>query len=230
MDCSFWQWHYYFRVRAQNAASFWSEWTKSNGLLIMANSIGEAKLSRDGQPVILSGVVTASFEDCFYIESEDRTAGIRVEPGCGININTQVTVQGVMGTTQDFERVVIGEIVSTNGTLVLKPIGMLNKTLGGNDWNYDPITGMGQRGVVGGSGLNNIGLLVKIWGWPFLINEKSFLLNDGSLSVLCTVPKGMELNPSWQFVEVTGISSCYYNGTQVERLIRVRDIQPIFFQ
>lgn len=218
---------YYFRVRAQNAVLFWSEWTVSEGVQILAGTIEDAKVTKDGRPVILSGVVTASFEDCFYIENEDRTSGIRVEPGCGIAVNTRVTVQGTMSTTQDFERVVIGQITSANGTHVVKPLGMTNKALGGGDWRYDPAAQTGQRGVFGGSGPNNIGMLVRIYGRLTPCDDGNFFVDDGSGPVLCRLPKGTEFDPSWEFAGVTGISSCRFDGTHVSRLLRVLEVDPL---
>lgn len=217
---------YYFRVRAQNKVGFWSDWTSSDGLQIVAGTIGDAKLTVDKRPVTINGIVTASFEDSFYVETEDRTMGIRVEPGCGVLQDSRVTVEGRMGTTPDSERVVYGTIVGGNGTLALAPLGLTNKQLGGGDWMYDAIDGTGQRGVYGGVGLNNIGLLVRVCGKPTLISDSDFLLDDGSGPVLCRLPSGVEFDKGWGFVVVTGISSCYYDGMNVRSLLRVRDVYP----
>ncbi len=218
---------YYFRVRAQNTVGFWSEWTSSDALQVVADTIEDAKLTRDGQSVVLRGIVTASFSDCFYIENENRTIGIRVQPGATVAVNTAVTVEGVMGTTPDLERVVLGQVTSFNGASTVTPLGITNKALGGADWRYEPTTQTGQRGVYGGTGQNNIGLLVRIWGKFTPINKYSFLVNDGSGPVLCQVPDNVDLDPDWQFVRVTGISSCYYDGTHVHKLLRVREVEPM---
>jgi hypothetical protein len=218
---------YYFRVRAQNKVGLWSDWTPSDGLQIVAGTIGDAKLTVDGRPVTINGIVTASFEDCFYVETEDRTKGIRVEPGCVVLPDSRVLIDGRMGTTSDFERVVYGTIVGGNGTLALAPLGLTNKLLGGGDWMYDASDGTGQRGVYGGVGLNNIGLLVRISGKPTPLNETDFLLDDGSGPVLCRLPSGIYYDKCWGFVVVTGISSCYYDGMIVRILLRVRDVYPV---
>ncbi len=218
---------YYFRVRAQNKVGLWGDWTSSNGLQILAGTIGDAKLTIDGRPVSINGIVTASFEDCFYVETEDRTMGVRVEPGCGVSQDLRVSVEGCIGTTSNFERVVYGTIVGSNGTLTLTPLALTNKLLGGGDWMYDPIYGTGQRGVYGGVGLNNIGLLVRVCGKPTPVSSSDFLIDDGSVPVLCRLPKDMEYDNRWRFIVVTGISSCYYDGINVRSLLRVREVDPV---
>ncbi len=75
-------------------------------------SIAEAKATPDGRPVSL-GVNTVSagneadigaFADCFYIESADRTSGIKVT-GKTAGTGTQVMLSGVMSTVAG-ERVI----------------------------------------------------------------------------------------------------------------------------
>jgi hypothetical protein len=93
----------------------------------------------------------------------------------------------------------------------LDPLVMTNKALGGGD--YEAALGFGQQGVLGGVGLNNIGLLVKTTGW---VTEKDtsaspawFRIDDGSgvgVKVFGSVPSGTP------YVTVTGISSCEKPG------------------
>jgi len=90
------------------------------------------------------------------------------------------------------------------------------------------VGGAGQRGVTGGFGLNNIGLLVRIWGRFIYVDASSFLVDDGGgTPVKCVVPEGVTLDPAWQYVGVTGISSCYKSGDDLMPLLRVRDASDI---
>lgn len=90
---------------------------------------------------------------------------------------------------------------------------------------YNPLTGAGQQGVSGGQGLNNIGLLVTVFGRVTWVDESSnaFTLSDGSswapqalldalghAGVRVESPGGLPagLAPG-QFVTATGASSCY---------------------
>jgi chitodextrinase len=88
--------------------------------------------------------------------------------------------------------------------------------------------GAGQKGVVGGIGLNNIGLLVRLWGQFIYVDASSFLLDDGGgTPVKCIVPPDVTIDPGWQYVGVTGISSCYKSGDDIIRLLKVRDASDI---
>jgi len=59
------------------------------------------------------------------------------------------------------------------------PLGVSNRAIGGGDFL---IGGVGQAGVTGGTGLNNIGLLVRTTGKVKLIapDNTFFTINDGS--------------------------------------------------
>ncbi|MGQ9454775.1 MAG: hypothetical protein ACUVRS_05920 [Armatimonadota bacterium] len=68
--------------------------------------IADAKNSPDGSIVDLSDVVvTAVFEDSFYVESEDRSQGIRIEKaGCGLKVGSRVSIRGTVKTSTSGER------------------------------------------------------------------------------------------------------------------------------
>jgi chitodextrinase len=83
--------------------------------------------------------------------------------------------------------------------------------------------GAGQKGVTGGIGLNNIGLLVRLWGQFIYVDASSFLLDDGGgTPVKSIVPPDVMIDPEWQYVGVTGISSCYKSGDDIIRLLKIR--------
>jgi len=92
----------------------------------------------------------------------------------------------------------------------------------------------GQYGFTDASGLNNIGLLVRTSGKITEFDTASpktwFTIDDGSgAKVKCVVPDSVTIDPGWQWVGVTGISSCETVGEEIHRLLRVRgqsDITP----
>ena len=58
---------------------------------------------------------------------------------------------------------------------------MSNKAVGGGNFHYSssPVQS-GQIGVEGGTGYNNIGLLVKVWGIATQTDANDFTVSDGS--------------------------------------------------
>ncbi|MCL6629020.1 MAG: hypothetical protein K6U00_05410, partial [Armatimonadetes bacterium] len=192
-------------------------------------TVSSAKQMPDGTVVEISGaVVSAAWADYFYVEDENRSSGIRVEKSAhGLAAGTKVNVVGTLGTTADGERFISESTVSSVGSGVIKPLGMTNKSLGGGDIG-NPGTGQGQRGVTGGVGLNNIGLLVQTTGIVTYIDEHTFTIDDGSgVNVRCETPESIIVSPTWQYVSVIGISSIRKNGENYERLLRVTAVPLI---
>jgi hypothetical protein len=115
------------------------------------------------------------------------------------------------------------------------PLGLSNRSLGGGDLGYSAgPPKLGQQGVKFGAGLNNIGLLVTVWGRVTEIEDAQpstwFKIDDGSgTPVKCIAPQGVTIDPAWQYVVVTGISSCERIGSGLHRVLRARkpgDIMP----
>ncbi len=215
---------------------YWQSMVMGSGLIHMdshtvqvvsyvANTIMEARRGPNLDPVnIPDAAVTASFPDFLYIESDDRTVALRVEKqGHGIPSDSRVTVAGTMGTNADGERVITATSLTQTGTSSLRPLGISGRNLGGKDWYHNPNTGAGQCGVAGGTALNNIGLLVRVWGRVTEVDPSPspawFRIDDGNgRQVRCvTVGGNPDISPSWlgQYVSGTGISSCEKNGVDV---------------
>lgn len=197
-------------------------------------SIQRAKLTADsGAAVVAGAAITASFADYFYIGSDDRTFGIRVNKTAhGLAAGTRVNVSGFMMTNADSERCISAGTLSIAGAGSVAPVYVNNVALGGGSWSYGPGTGVGQCGIFGAFGLNNIGLLVRVSGriteFDTAVPRTWFKIDDGSgVGVKCVVPTGVTINPAWQRVSVTGISSCEKPGAQVQRLLRVRSAADI---
>ncbi|MHB9036086.1 MAG: NosD domain-containing protein [Armatimonadota bacterium] len=76
------------------------------GIQAALSGIAQARQAENGREVAISGViVSAAFSGFYYIESDDRSCGIRVEQlGHGAVVGSRVDVHGVMRTNPDGER------------------------------------------------------------------------------------------------------------------------------
>ena len=179
--------------------------------------------------------VATSTGEPFYVQELDGSAGIKLrfvdQPPPSASPGDQIGFEGMI-YTEDDERV----ILVTTPPSVLQPaqartFAMPVKSIGGGDWDWDPVTHAGQKGVVGGFGLNNVGLLVRASGMFYWTNETEFTLGDGSgPPIRCVVPPSeVYLSPSWTTVTVTGVASTGLVGGQLYPVLRVRnqyDIVP----
>ena len=186
-----------------------------------------AKSQYDTTQVSLSGkIITRVWPDHFYIEEDDRFSGIRVElTSHGHYSGERASVSGSMATNSDGERYIAATSVTHVGDASLNPVGMNNKLLGGGDVGYvagNPASG--QKGTIGGIGLNNIGVLVKTWGKITEIDSAGspqwFGISDGSgfQTAVAYPPYGYALN---DFVGIAGISSCEVDTSgNLQRVLR----------
>jgi hypothetical protein len=163
--------------------------------------------------------------------NSNRSSGVRVSPApSDVYIGTKLDIIGTAAVTGGEKTI---SVVSYNktGTGKIKPLAMRTGWLGGFDWNYDELTGAGQRGITGAVGLNNIGLLVRTWGTvtetePVTAPQKPtwFSLSDGSGEILkVRVPAGVSVPAKDSHASVTGISSCEPSGANLLRVLRIRD-------
>ena len=176
----------------------------------------EAKELPDGEPVSLSPeIVTTVVGDGFYMEESDRSSGIKVLwSGSPVSVGDLVNVAGDMATNTNFERQIVASSVTPGDTGSVEPLLMTNKDVGGGDWFYDPVTGAGQKGVLDGAGLNNIGLLVRTTGAVAAVGLDYIIINDGSDARGGSVTNGIRIScagltkpVAGQSVTVTGIST-----------------------
>ena len=198
----------------------------------VATSIPQAKAGPDGDPASIAGAaVTEAYPGFFYIETDDRSMGLRVEmAGHGAVAGSRADVSGTMDTNAHGERVLMASSVTVSGTNTLVPLGVRGFYLGGADWQYNPATGAGQQGVTGSHGVNSVGLLVRAWGRVTAVDQSAwpawFLIDDGSgRTVKCVAVGGSPVvNPAWvgQFAAVTGIASCELQGGSVVPTILLR--------
>ena len=203
-------------------------------------SVNDTKSFGDGQGAILSGnTVTASLSGAFYAEDADRSSGIKISWGGAVNEGDRYRIDGVLDTDENGERFIAASNVRRIDTLPVAPVGMIHRSLGGADSDYDPETGAGQQGIAGASGLNNIGLLVNVVGRVTFADAGNgyFYLDDGSalddgsghlgVKTLGIVPVEVGEDPVGKYVKVTGISSCFKVGSDLFRLIRSTEVTVI---
>ncbi len=179
-------------------------------ILVTPTSVQDAKKSADDTTLaVLGSVVTASFDDYFYVETPDRVSGIGVLSTAAPPENSIVAVYGKMGTL-GHERLIDATTVEILGTTdPIRPLFMTIGNLGGGPFGTPPL---GQAGVDGGRGLNNVGLLARIAGRVDNVGTGAplrFVMSDGS--PLCHTyvlpPEGTTLPAAGNFCLVTGVSS-----------------------
>lgn len=182
---------------------------------VNVGTISNAKSETDGTSVSLTEgkVVTAIFKGAFYIEDSDRSSGIKVVSNDAVLVGSKVTLSGTLGTLNG-ERIITATydpvVVGTGAVL---PLGMTNKTLGGAN-------------ITDGSGLGNVGLLVRVWGNIIDRSHDGYIvIDDGSgLNVkvnLANVSK--TIDGSTELVTLTGICSVENIGGVVTPVIIPRN-------
>ena len=193
-----------------------------------------------------AAVVSAAWPDFFYIEDDDRFTGIRVDKvGHGLTAGMRADVVGWLRTNPDGELYIDAAKADQNGTGSVEPIGLTGKMVGGSGLFYDSSANVGQKGtsalidntIKDLPGLNNIGLLVSIWGnVKWVAEADAFYLDDGSgyndgdpalPGIKVLLPAGVSRPADGSFVSVTGISSCFNLSDRLHRLIRVRTVDDI---
>ena len=124
-------------------------------------------------------VVTAAFAGSFWLEELDRSSAIEVISTVSVSRGNTVSAAGTLGLSGT-RRVLFADVVENHGgTATLpRPLGVTTKRLGGAAFNAS------TPGVTGGTGLYNIGLLVRCAGRVTYSdstdpNNRYFVLDDG---------------------------------------------------
>lgn len=146
-------------------------------------TIADAFPAADGQGVLATAKpVVAGTEDMgggeIYVEELNYTGGMRVITTVPVEEGDLVTVSGPL-TTEMGERSISGTSVIVVNHLVtpISPVMLPNKAVGGGNLNAQTL------GVTGGTGLRNIGTLVRTWGVVTYVGtseESFFYIDDGS--------------------------------------------------
>lgn len=190
-------------------------------------TIREAKSTlTDGTPVAFDGLsVTATFSGSVYVETTDRSQGIRVDTGKTFDEGDIVNVSGAIRTdTTTGERYVAAATGYPQGTgdrLVLRPVALIAQMVMGGD------SGL-QKGILGDPHMNNIGMLLTIVGPVSAFDDPKnpvgwFKIGDSrSPEVKVVVPNGVTLDKGMEFAIVTGICSAEKVGNSMVRVVKVR--------
>lgn len=199
------------------------------GLVAGTDRIGESLRKPAGTTVSLAPcIVTGAFGSAFYMQQNDRSAGVRVETPANVPaIGDRVAVRGTLSAMSSGtgERYVSAQnvFVQESGLPAPAPLAISMVSLGGEA----PESGH-TNGVQNGVGLYNTGLRVRCSGrvtaWGFL----SFWIDDGSGFTDgysgnrgVKVSSGALSRPAvGSYVVVDGISTMeYVNGRNI-RLLR----------
>lgn len=210
--------------------------SRVNRFVPIDSALGLNKYRRDGELIALAGqVVTAGSDelgDCFYIESDDRSSGIKIT-GKSATRGSKVSVTGIISTVNG-ERVIKANSVTSTGTGTITPILLNNKALGGADIRLQGQPETGQQGVENGTGANNVGLLVKTYGRMTYSDTGFFYIDDGSglddgsgHTGIRVQTNGFSSPFTGFYVQVTGISTTYTTDSGLQRLIRTRTAEDV---
>ena len=180
------------------------------------DTVGIARLLSDGTAVTLSDVpVTGTFDGEFYVEEPDRSAGMLVL-GSGVETGDVVDVSGKLTTIRG-SRALRDPVVKPSGeTLFLDPLALGTRDV------YNPAAP---------KGLNNIGLLVTIWGRVTSVETDSFYVDDGfarkdgsgSIGLRVDASQLSSAPSTGQYVVVTGVLGTDDAGGAVLAVLRPRD-------
>jgi len=188
----------------------------------------------EGTSTAFSGMVVSAIipdRGLLYVEKPDRSCGIGMLTWGDVSEGDIVNVIGKIVTDSTTGERFIGTestVSRAGGTVALKPLGLPLQSLGGGTLGE-------QGGLYGKSGLNNIGLLVKVWGKVMGVESGThptwFTIDDGSGAVRIEVPETVTIDPTvlagHPYVSVMGISSCRKPGSQVLPLVRLRKLSDL---
>lgn len=231
-----------YRVRAVWTGGGLSDESDGAFTVLPTVDILAAKWIDDGELIKLSGkIVTCGVVGMAYVEEPNRRAGIRVNYGQALAPSALVDVVGTMDSVGG-ERLVNAEYVDVIGTgAQIKPFATKASALGGSAFGLQDPTmeyrwdeGQGGPLLLPALGLNNIGLLVRLWGVVTAVGDDFFYLDDGSgccdssmnpgVRVICS--DGPSVQPG-QRVIVDAVSSTWFDGAITWRALALPDRQSV---
>lgn len=199
-------------------------WSGDLRVPLLQSNLADAKLLSPGAYISLADLtvttVSASdFADRLYLEAGDRSSGIQLYHGSSalpaLAEGTRVSVIGSLQAMQTGELALVGsQVIPLQTGDALRPLGMRTGQVGGK--------ASGQPGIIGSADLNNIGLLVRVWGQIEGLEAGTdyLLLSDGSgtsLGPLRIDTSELTSAPESGYIQITGISSVEYRGVGPER-------------
>lgn len=197
-----------------------------------ADRISSVKLKADGDEALLdSKIVTAVYGNHFYVQEQDRSCGIKVvprNPGVGAGPFERIDIGGWIKTDENGERYLDASVTRLYDFYIPAPLAVTPANLGGGSWFHNILTGAGQAGASGGTGLNNIGLLVSTYGVVTRVESGWFEVSDGNGIRVKVFPNlGDPLPGPQDFVKVTGVASLVREGESLIRALKVRQTGDI---
>jgi hypothetical protein len=191
-----------------------------------------AKAYEDGVPVSLAGMIATTSKgalgtNVLYVENPARTSGIKVDMtgiATAVSEGNAVSVTGTMATGANGERYIAATSVTASSGTEVGPLGIVNKSIGGEDTGYEPGPPViGQRGVRDGVGVNNVGMLIRTTGTVLSTGGGYVMISDGSPTPLKVDTTYVTNAPSaGQYVTVTGIASVEVSGSDLVPVLRPR--------
>lgn len=188
-----------------------------------AARISDAKVLGQGAYRQLIGKpVVAAFPGRLYIEEPDMSSATAVVPPSGTAaVGDVVDIVGSLSSTATARFISAEYLRVTGSTTPPAPLYMSAGWIGGS--SFGP-----TAGAAGGVGLNNVGLLVVVFG---VVSESGvpsgvFKLSDGSRTILISAP-GLELPREGSFVRVVGISRLDDSLTPFVQPRSQADIRPV---
>jgi len=198
---------------------------------VAVRSVGDLRELGDGVTVMLSGqVVSASFQDCFYVQQSDRSCGIKVVGNIAPQRGDIVEVTGMLRTAgcERYIQASSGRVLQPG--VAPTPLGAPNRALGGARALMVP-------GVAEGIGLNNVGLLMRSWGTVSRVSGTQpnvvFYIDDGSHTVSDLGRTGIKVYSPGPAPEVgrlavvTGVVTCEEADGSCIPVLRVRDASDV---
>ncbi len=174
---------YYYTAFTHDGLGHYSTGVTASGSPVAGMTIMDVKTAPIGSQVQVVGIVTGDFANSGYIYIEDphRICGIRVDTfqtsldtGDLIDVSGTVQMMTAIGT-EDAERYIAPQNISVITDVdPLGPVHMNCRDLGGGFLAPD------NPGVIGGAGLNTIGLYVRTTGVVKSVSSGYFTIDDGS--------------------------------------------------
>jgi len=187
-------------------------------------TISAARAAAPGtQATVESAIVTAASTDWAYMESADRSSGIKI---IGSPLPPRDRVIDITGAVEwsEGEKAIRIATISVGDPGSVKPLGMSVRAIA----MYGPNTGVVH--ALGAAGLCSVGLLVRTWGTVTSRASGFFYVDDGSivqdgtgntgLRILCD---GLTPPALGKRVQVTGIGTLFLHGNTYMPALRLRD-------
>lgn len=208
------------------------------GLSARYSPIAAAKTLADGSSVTVAGIVTAVFpiggqQTGFYLEAADRSAGIQVVSASPVALGDEAQAGGTMVTISG-ERAVNASSVSVlqHGLEVPLPIVVTNQALCAGPFGLQAAVLDDAATNAYATGLNNVGLLVKVTGTvthadpsgQFFYLEDGSGLDDGSgYAGVRVASAGLTAPAKNARVVVTGVAGVTTVNSKTVRLLKPRN-------